>query len=159
SRGPHHRRRGTRVPRRARGRVRPAVRRARPSRWRSRRGRRVARVSRRARGAAPVNPRPRPRARRTRGRPRAPDPRRPGFARGGRMTVYLVGAGPGDPGLLTVRGAELLAGADVVVYDRLASPALLALAPADARLIAAGKAPGQVDLTQDEINEVLVEQG
>jgi uroporphyrinogen III methyltransferase/synthase len=75
------------------------------------------------------------------------------------MTVYLVGAGPGDPGLLTVRGAELLAGADVVVYDRLASPALLALAPADARLIAAGKAPGQVDLTQDEINQVLVEQG
>ena len=75
------------------------------------------------------------------------------------MTVYLVGAGPGDPGLLTVRGAELLAHADVVVYDRLASPTLLALAPTDATLIAAGKAPGQVDLTQDEINQVLVDQG
>ncbi len=75
------------------------------------------------------------------------------------MTVYLVGAGPGDPGLLTVRGAELLGRADVVVYDRLASPALLALAPAGAQLITAGKAPGQVDLTQEQINEVLVEQG
>ncbi|MDQ1429409.1 MAG: uroporphyrinogen methyltransferase / synthase [Actinomycetota bacterium] len=75
------------------------------------------------------------------------------------MTVYLVGAGPGDPGLLTVRGAELLGRADVVVYDRLASPALLALAPDGAELITAGKAPGQVDLTQDEINRVLVDAG
>ena len=47
-------------------------------------------------------------------------------------TVYLVGAGPGDPGLITVRGAEVLRAADLVVYDRLASPALLDLAPADA---------------------------
>ena len=75
------------------------------------------------------------------------------------MTVYLVGAGPGDPGLLTVRGAELLGRADVVVYDRLASPALLDLAPAGAELIAAGKSPGDVDLTQDETNRVLVEKG
>jgi uroporphyrinogen III methyltransferase/synthase len=75
------------------------------------------------------------------------------------MTVYLVGAGPGDPGLLTVRGAELLGRADVVVYDRLASPALLALARSDAELITAGKAPGLVDLTQEQINEVLVERG
>jgi uroporphyrinogen III methyltransferase/synthase len=75
------------------------------------------------------------------------------------VTVYLVGAGPGDPGLLTVRGAELLGRADVVVFDRLASPALLALAPDGAELVTAGKAPGQVDLTQDEINRVLVETG
>ena len=45
------------------------------------------------------------------------------------MTVYLVGAGPGDPGLLTVRGAEVLARADVVVHDRLSDIALLDLAP------------------------------
>ena len=75
------------------------------------------------------------------------------------MTVYLVGAGPGDPGLLTVRGAELLEQADVVVYDRLAPPALLALAPDGAELITAGKAPGQVDLTQEQINQILVETG
>ncbi len=75
------------------------------------------------------------------------------------MTVYLVGAGPGDPGLLTVRGAELLGRADVVVYDRLASSALLNLAPAHAEMITAGKAPGRVDLTQDEINQLLVDKG
>ena len=63
----------------------------------------------------------------------------------GGMTVYLVGAGPGDPGLVTVAARGLLARADVVVYDRLASPALLELAPADAELISAGKAPGHVE--------------
>jgi len=75
------------------------------------------------------------------------------------VTVYLVGAGPGDPELITVRGAAALAAADVVVYDRLASPALLELAPRDAELISAAKAPGAVELTQDEINAVLVERG
>ena len=75
------------------------------------------------------------------------------------MTVYLVGAGPGDPGLLTVRGAELLRRADVVVYDRLASPTLLELTPPGAELITAGKAPGQVDLTQEQINDLLVDRG
>ncbi len=58
------------------------------------------------------------------------------------MTVYLVGAGPGDPGLLTRRGADLLARADVVVYDRLVDPALLALAPPGAMLVDAGRAGG-----------------
>jgi uroporphyrinogen III methyltransferase/synthase len=75
------------------------------------------------------------------------------------MTVYLVGAGPGDPGLLTVRGFAVLARADVVVYDRLASPTLLDVVPGTAELISAGKAPGQVDMTQDEINAVLVDRG
>ncbi len=75
------------------------------------------------------------------------------------MTVYLVGAGPGDPELITVRGAAALARADVVVYDRLASPSLLDLAPRGAELISAAKAPGAVALTQDEINAVLVERG
>ncbi|MDQ1448420.1 MAG: uroporphyrinogen methyltransferase / synthase, partial [Actinomycetota bacterium] len=75
------------------------------------------------------------------------------------MTVYLVGAGPGDPGLLTVRGAELLRRADVVVYDRLASPALLDLARESAELVDVGKAPGRVAMTQEQINELLVERG
>jgi uroporphyrinogen III methyltransferase / synthase len=72
-------------------------------------------------------------------------------------TVYLVGAGPGDPGLLTVRGAELIRRADVVVYDRLVSGALLDLTPPWAELVYAGKAPGEAALDQEEINAVLVE--
>jgi uroporphyrinogen III methyltransferase/synthase len=75
------------------------------------------------------------------------------------VTVALVGAGPGDPGLLTRRGAELLAGAEVVVHDRLANPVLLDLAPASALRISVGKAPGAVEMTQDQINAVLVEHG
>jgi uroporphyrinogen III methyltransferase/synthase len=75
------------------------------------------------------------------------------------VTVYLVGAGPGDPGLLTVRGAELLPRADVVVYDRLASPALLELVRAEAELVDVGKAPGRVAMTQEQINELLVDRG
>ncbi len=75
------------------------------------------------------------------------------------MTVYLVGAGPGDPGLLTRRGGEVLAGADVVVYDRLAAPTLLELAPPTATRISVGKAPGEVDATQDDINALLVKHG
>ena len=69
-------------------------------------------------------------------------------------TVYLVGAGPGDPGLITARGAELLRKADVVVYDRLVSPALLALAP-DAGLIYVGKEPDTPGEFQAFINEQL----
>jgi uroporphyrinogen III methyltransferase/synthase len=75
------------------------------------------------------------------------------------MTVYLVGAGPGDPGLLTMRGAEVLGRADVVVYDRLSVEALLDLAPASAERISVGKAPGQVTMPQDGINALLVERG
>jgi uroporphyrinogen III methyltransferase / synthase len=75
------------------------------------------------------------------------------------MTVHLVGAGPGDPGLLTVRALEVLRRADVVVYDRLSQESLLDLAPEGAERIDVGKAPGQVRLDQDEINALLVERG
>ena len=75
------------------------------------------------------------------------------------MTVYLVGAGPGDPGLLTVRGAEVLASADVVVHDRLASSVLLDLAPAGAARVAVGKTPRGPSTPQEEINRLLVEHG
>jgi uroporphyrinogen III methyltransferase / synthase len=71
--------------------------------------------------------------------------------------VYLVGAGPGDPGLLTRRGAEVLRRADVVIYDHLASARLLDLAPASALKICAGKSVGHCTLTQPEINEALRE--
>jgi len=73
--------------------------------------------------------------------------------------VSLVGAGPGDPDLITVGGAARLAEAEVVVYDRLANPALLSHARAGAELIYVGKLPDRHTLTQDEINALLVEQG
>jgi uroporphyrinogen III methyltransferase / synthase len=71
--------------------------------------------------------------------------------------VFLVGAGPGDPGLLTLRGAEVLKAAEVVVYDRLVSGEVLDLAPRWAERFYAGKAPGQAAIDQDSINELLVE--
>jgi uroporphyrinogen III methyltransferase/synthase len=74
------------------------------------------------------------------------------------VTVYLVGAGPGDPGLLTRRGAELLGRAEVVVYDRLVPAALLDLAPAGAERVDMGKGPGQA-ARQDEIHALLIERG
>ncbi|HEX2700967.1 MAG TPA: uroporphyrinogen-III C-methyltransferase [Acidimicrobiales bacterium] len=74
------------------------------------------------------------------------------------MTVYLVGAGPGDPGLLTVRGAEVLGRADVVLHDRLASASLLDLAPATAERIDVGKRPGG-PVDQEAINALLVAHG
>ncbi len=75
------------------------------------------------------------------------------------MTVYLVGAGPGDPGLLTVRGADVLRRADVVVYDRLSVASLLELAPPGAELVNVGKAPGRATMDQDQIGELLVARG
>ena len=75
------------------------------------------------------------------------------------MTVYLVGAGPGDPGLLTVRGAEALARAEVVIHDRLSESSLLDLAPDGAERISVGKTPRGPSTPQDEINRLLVEKG
>lgn len=74
------------------------------------------------------------------------------------MTVHLMGAGPGDPELLTVKAARLLAVADVVVHDRLAHPDVLALAPATAELIDVGKQPGRTT-PQELINALLVHLG
>ena len=75
------------------------------------------------------------------------------------MTVYLVGAGPGDPALLTLRAAEVLATADVVVYDRLSVASLLDLAPAEAERISVGKQPGGPRTSQEDINTLLVARG
>jgi uroporphyrinogen III methyltransferase / synthase len=71
--------------------------------------------------------------------------------------VYLVGAGPGDPGLMTVRGAELVATADVVLHDRLIPPAALRGARRDAELVYVGKRPGAPELPQAEIERTMVE--
>jgi uroporphyrin-III C-methyltransferase len=70
--------------------------------------------------------------------------------------VALVGAGPGDPGLMTVRGLALLRRAEVVVHDRLVDPRLLDEAPVDALRIFAGKATGAHVLSQERINALLV---
>jgi len=73
--------------------------------------------------------------------------------------VYLVGAGPGDPGLITAKGLEILRSANVVVYDRLVASALVAEAPPTAERVFVGKRShgGSADLAQDEINALLVE--
>jgi len=71
-------------------------------------------------------------------------------------TVYLVGAGPGDPGLITVRGREILERADVVVYDRLVGPPLLDHCRADAERVYVGKEAGRHAMAQDDINALLV---
>ncbi len=75
------------------------------------------------------------------------------------MTVHVVGAGPGDPGLLTARALELLARADVIVYDRLIPATALDDARAEAELIYVGKEGGGESVSQEEINRVLVERG
>ena len=74
-----------------------------------------------------------------------------------RNRVYLIGAGPGDPKLLTLKALECIKNADVVVYDYLASPSLLKHTDTDAELIYAGKKGGDHTLTQDQINALIVE--
>jgi uroporphyrinogen III methyltransferase/synthase len=71
--------------------------------------------------------------------------------------VYLVGAGPGDPGLMTARALELIAAADTIFYDRLIPPGALAGAREDAELVYVGKEPGRPSIPQEEIAERLVE--
>ena len=72
-------------------------------------------------------------------------------------TVYLVGAGPGAPELITVRGLELIRAAEVIVYDRLISPALIEEAPASSQKIFVGKTAGYHSLPQEEISTLLIE--
>ncbi|WP_226665307.1 uroporphyrinogen-III C-methyltransferase [Metabacillus litoralis] len=70
--------------------------------------------------------------------------------------VYLVGAGPGDPKLITVYGLECIQKADVILYDRLVNEQLLTNAKQDAELIFCGKLPGKHELIQEQINELLI---
>ena len=71
-------------------------------------------------------------------------------------TVALIGAGPGDPELLTIRGLRLLEQAEVVVHDRLGTEALLAFVSDTCALVDAGKAPGRHGMTQDQISDALI---
>ncbi|MBQ7733572.1 MAG: uroporphyrinogen-III C-methyltransferase [Synergistaceae bacterium] len=73
------------------------------------------------------------------------------------MSVYIVGAGPGDPGLLTLRARELLESAEVVIYDRLVSEGILAMIPDNALRIDAGKSSGSHKISQSEIENLLIE--
>src|ERR1043166_10303603 len=70
--------------------------------------------------------------------------------------VYLVGAGPGDPGLVTLRAKECIENTDVIVYDSLANPEMLGWARDEAEIIFAGKRAGEHSLSQNEINTLLV---
>ena len=71
--------------------------------------------------------------------------------------MFLVGAGPGDPKLLTLKAVEVLKEADVVVYDRLVSDSILVFAPEDAQKIYVGKSSDKHELSQEKINELLVD--
>ena len=71
--------------------------------------------------------------------------------------IYLIGAGPGDSGLLTLRGKAILEHADVVVYDRLVSPAILGMCNPDAKMVDVGKMPTHHKVKQSEINKLLVQ--
>ena len=92
-------------------------------------------------------------------RPHRRRPAPPGVTagQGGIGTVALVGGGPGDPELITVRGRRLLAEADVVVADRLGPSALLGELEPDVEIVLAGKAPGAHTMTQDQINGLIVD--
>lgn len=85
---------------------------------------------------------------------------RPGGRRTGEAKfageAYIVGAGPGDPGLVTIRAQQLIGQADVVLYDRLVSPAVLDYARKEAERVDVGKTAGRKSLTQEQINELLV---
>ena len=70
--------------------------------------------------------------------------------------VYLIGAGPGDPGLLSIKAMECLKAADAVVYDRLADPRILAYARPDAEMVYVGKASANHTMRQPDINKLLV---
>ena len=72
--------------------------------------------------------------------------------------VYLIGAGPGDPGLITVKGLKCLGEADVVIYDYLVSPELLRHTRKDSRLLYVGKKGGDHSISQPEINRMIVEE-
>ena len=73
--------------------------------------------------------------------------------------VYLVGAGPGDPELITLKGRRCLEAADVVLYDHLAPPALLNFAPRSAERIYVGKKRGDHAFTQAEITDIMIREG
>ena len=73
--------------------------------------------------------------------------------------VYLIGAGPGDAGLMTVKGRELLAAADTVIYDALAGDGIMGFIPGTAKQIYVGKRSGFHSASQEEINRILVEEG
>src|SRR6266700_3105299 len=72
-------------------------------------------------------------------------------------TVFLVGAGPGDPELLTLKAAKVLRSADVVLHDELVSPEILRLIPASAKLVSVGKRCGKKSTPQEEINRLLID--
>ncbi len=72
--------------------------------------------------------------------------------------VWLVGAGPGDPDLLTIKALRLLQSCDVVIYDRLVSPLIMALIPATTRQIYVGKARSEHAVPQDSINQLLIDE-
>ncbi|HWH90260.1 MAG TPA: uroporphyrinogen-III C-methyltransferase, partial [Candidatus Binatia bacterium] len=78
-------------------------------------------------------------------------------SKSGNGKVHLVGAGPGDLGLVTLRAKECIENADVIVYDHLANPETLGWAQDDAEIIDAGKTHGESRVSQNAINELLIE--